>query len=301
MVVYLLIPTSNHNYALWASLSFGCISFDSYIKPQPSMSCRAGRTVVYLLIPTSNHNVQELRHSPWRLYIFWFLHQTTTPRCFALHLVSLYIFWFLHQTTTRFVPHPYIACCISFDSYIKPQHGGCHVHEKFCCISFDSYIKPQPVRFLAWVCMCCISFDSYIKPQPCKCLYEIWSCCISFDSYIKPQLLLLTIMIACVVYLLIPTSNHNDVVKTNVVNGLYIFWFLHQTTTQLEDNTSVSCCISFDSYIKPQPTRILKEYQRVVYLLIPTSNHNQSNARYFVPLLYIFWFLHQTTTMKCGR
>ena len=33
-------------------------------------------------------------------------------------------------------------------------------------------------------------------------------------------------------------------------------------------------CISFDPYIKPQPLEEAKEIGRVVYLLIPTSNHN---------------------------
>ena len=33
-------------------------------------------------------------------------------------------------------------------------------------------------------------------------------------------------------------------------------------------------CISFDSYIKPQPNNHRVAYGKVVYLLIPTSNHN---------------------------
>ena len=33
-----------------------CLSLDSYIKPQPSAYMRGTRLVVYLLIPTSNHN-----------------------------------------------------------------------------------------------------------------------------------------------------------------------------------------------------------------------------------------------------
>ena len=35
-------------------------------------------------------------------------------------------------------------------------------------------------------------------------------------------------------------------------------------------------CISFDSYIKPQPKCWWEHYDGVVYLLIPTSNHNAS-------------------------
>ena len=69
--------------------------------------------------------------------------------------------------------------------------------------------------------------------------------CISFDSYIKPQRLLYMYVCAYVVYLLIPTSNHN-------------LW----------------------------KARLLGMY--VVYLLIPTSNHNLSNIKLFHTLLYIF-------------
>ena len=37
--------------------SYGCISFDSYIKPQLENESEALILVVYLLIPTSNHNL----------------------------------------------------------------------------------------------------------------------------------------------------------------------------------------------------------------------------------------------------
>ena len=48
-VVYLLIPTSNHNYG---------------------QRLKIARQVVYLLIPTSNHNSREVGDSPLKLYIF---------------------------------------------------------------------------------------------------------------------------------------------------------------------------------------------------------------------------------------
>ena len=165
-VVYLLIPTSNHNicttllsshmlYIFWflhqtttASLmgvAFACcISFDSYIKPQPSTRLHLPESVVYLLIPTSNHNLVFCNTICIELYIFWFLHQTTTSQ-WLLHLfLGLYIFWFLHQTTTEFGSKKYRISCISFDSYIKPQLASDRLLVASCCISFDSYIKPQP-------------------------------------------------------------------------------------------------------------------------------------------------------------
>ena len=123
--------------------SVGCISFDSYIKPQlPSVrggfncvvylliptsnhnSCGVlmpVQYVVYLLIPTSNHNRLSKGIFPKRLYIFWFLHQTTTDSDNNFKGNSLYIFWFLHQTTTANTSKSKAESCISFDSYIKPQ------------------------------------------------------------------------------------------------------------------------------------------------------------------------------------
>ena len=143
-------------------------------------------------------------------------------------------------------------------------------------------------------------------------------CCISFDSYIKPQRRLFMRLAYLVVYLLIPTSNHNYASAVPVKEGLYIFWFLHQTTTLSVVHLLNVSCISFDSYIKPQPMLLVVWCVTVVYLLIPTSNHNwgliiiqpswvvyllipTSNHNWCGRVswwfeLYIFWFLHQTTT-----
>ena len=230
-VVYLLIPTSNHNTddiersLLW---------------------------VVYLLIPTSNHNIVER----WELreVVVYLLIPTSNhnPSNFYLFRYKLYIFWFLHQTTT-----------------IRNSNN-----------KLDS----------------CISFDSYIKPQLYKGLINLY----------------------LVVYLLIPTSNHNQSQKYHDSMMLYIFWFLHQTTTLmlhrifstelyifwfLHQTTTYSLsateqrrCISFDSYIKPQLNDEQGAEGEVVYLLIPTSNHNSCLQYLTISPLYIFWFLHQTTT-----
>ena len=113
--------------------------------------------------------------------------------------------------------------CISFDSYIKPQLITT-VRLFLCgCISFDSYIKPQlsmrPIESRAG----CISFDSYIKPQPIETQEITPIRCISFDSYIKPQLSINDSATGLVVYLLIPTSNHNSELGNDVALALYIF------------------------------------------------------------------------------
>ena len=99
-----------------------------------------------------------------------------------------------------------------------------------------------------------------------------------------------------VVYLLIPTSNHNPRLPCVLPLPLYIFWFLHQTTTAVAQVVALGRCISFDSYIKPQLSQGQFGQYPVVYLLIPTSNHNKQQERDSKDPLYIFWFLHQTTT-----
>ena len=143
-----------------------------------------------------------------------------------------------------------------------------------------------------------------------------------------------------VVYLYIPTSNHNAPCNVFGIDELYIFIFLHQTTTIDFNDDSLACCISLYSYIKPQRRcalqcrsigcislysyikpqliELLFNLSYVVYLYIPTSNHNKLSKKYqkqlvvylYIPTsnhnlrvlspsftgLYIFIFLHQTTT-----
>ena len=142
----------------------------------------------------------------------------------------------------------------------------------------------------------CISFASYIKPQRKRVMFVSISSCISFASYIKPQQIKVSIEILKVVYLSLPTSNHNCLHmvflvlmlyifrflhQTTTYNSgapaarwLYIFRFLHQTTTRRATGRTLSGCISFASYIKPQLLNIIVHGHLVVYLSLPTSNHN---------------------------
>ena len=100
-----------------------------------------------------------------------------------------------------------------------------------------------------------------------------------------------------VVYRTIPTSNHNSfamcftLIRLYIVlflhqtttcstlaglpDGLYIVLFLHQTTTGQEIDLFTYCCISYYSYIKPQPIYQCPSLRSVVYRTIPTSNHNR--------------------------
>ena len=131
--------------------------------------------------------------------------------------------------------------------------------------------------------------------------------CLSVYSYIKPQPLPIARFHVLVVYLSIPTSNHNTLTVKMSVHRLFICLFLHQTTTTLplhhltgwlficlflhQTTTLVSfaraCsgCLSVYSYIKPQP--LIKNYTfvNVVYLSIPTSNHNQEAGIIYDPLV----------------
>ena len=77
-----------------------CISLVFYIKPQLFDFSGVSDEVVYLQFSTSNHNRLNAVQSLLMLYIFSFLHQTTTLRQQEPVYMQLYIFSFLHQTTT---------------------------------------------------------------------------------------------------------------------------------------------------------------------------------------------------------
>ena len=187
--------------------------------------------VVYLLIPTSNHN----------------------DACSMYLAQALFISWFLHQTTTQPIPHHRQPSCLSLDSYIKPQRRVVSSMSCPSCLSLDSYIKPQLLSALMMVALCCLSLDSYIKPQRDVSTTLQTHSCLSLDSYIKPQ--------------------------------------PHGWRSQ-----SAYCCLSLDSYIKPQLPKVTPFLRIVVYLLIPTSNHNLRFGLAQKDPLFISWFLHQTTT-----
>ena len=91
--------------------------------------------------------------------------------------------------------------------------------------------------------------------------------CISFDSYIKPQLFSLMTIMQVVVYLLIPTSNHN--VKAASVYCAKVVYLLIPTSNHNIFIYSVNAT-------------------SVVYLLIPTSNHNTRLSMKVIWWLYIF-------------
>ena len=208
-VVYLSIPTSNHNYCL-LSISSGSVVYLSIPTSNHNWLTVGvvGALVVYLSIPTSNHN-----------------HVTC-----VLVLPLLFICLFLHQTTTRFRCLPYACGCLSVYSYIKPQlcvrvlnlrrvvylsiptsnHNYAIIFiyksKLFICLFLHQTTTSFFIHFNR---VCCLSVYSYIKPQPVSCFFRAFCSCLSVYSYIKPQPLASPTPSLAVVYLSIPTSNHN--------------------------------------------------------------------------------------------
>ena len=90
------------------------------------------------------------------------------------------------------------------------------------CLSLDSYIKPQPNLEGIVKPKGCLSLDSYIKPQQRDVCALANIGCLSLDSYIKPQHAGRESSIDDVVYLLIPTSNHNHVADRKMIYLLFI-------------------------------------------------------------------------------
>ena len=143
--------------------------------------------VVYLFFSTSNHNhCLTIFKEAW-LYIFSFLHQTTTNLTIHSILALLYIFSFLHQTTTIANVGFFNRGCISFLFYIKPQLS-----------------RSNGLLFLVVYLFFSTSNHNRASSR-LHCLH--------------------------VVYLFFSTSNHNSFFEVSLKELLYIFSFLHQTTT----------------------------------------------------------------------
>ena len=146
---------------------------------------------------------------------------------------------------------------------------------------------------------CCISYYSYIKPQQCSS--DAFKFCVVYHTIptSNHNWVLIKALSSLVVYHTIPTSNHNSCEMWCPVCQLYIILFLHQTTTRIHSTCLFFSCISYYSYIKPQPAIESLSCFSVVYHTIPTSNHNWRKPRHISPRLYIILFLHQTTTTAC--
>ena len=121
----------------------------------------------------------------------------------------------------------------------------------------------------------CICLCSYIKPQLVSGFTGSPHSCICLCSYIKPQLTYLYLWPIRVVYVSVPTSNHNRVkVAAQLLHVVYVS----------VPTSNHNCCINW-----------LYNYV-VVYVSVPTSNHNFVKGLPIPAVLYMSLFLHQTTT-----
>ena len=92
------------------------------------------------------------------------------------------------------------------------------------------------------------------------------------------------------------TSNHNSTQSISMFTGLFLIPILHQTTTLEARTIALSCCFSFQFYIKPQPADDCLDVDTVVSHSNSTSNHNSISALTVSTELFLIPILHQTTT-----
>ena len=124
-----------------------------------------------------------------------------------------------------------IACCFSFQFYIKPQRKEMVEQKQYRCFSFQFYIKPQQSNIQIAAVVGCFSFQFYIKPQQTSAR--------GGSRYVVSHSN--------------STSNHNRPAIYPLSGGLFLIPILHQTTTNLHYLCCGGGCFSFQFYIKPQP------------------------------------------------
>ena len=165
-VVYLSIPTSNHNHLL-PFVAPVLVVYLSIPTSNHNIRCclLVAVPVVYLSIPTSNHNpCRGMPHHIW-LFICLFLHQTTTIRGLQKRWKRLFICLFLHQTTTLLLVlscRKQLFICLFLHQTTTPSPFG---GWRKSCLSVYSYIKPQHIPVCRLRTGGCLSVYSYIKPQ----------------------------------------------------------------------------------------------------------------------------------------
>ena len=146
-----------------------------------------------------------------QLFIYLFLHQTTTSESSLSEFSLLFIYLFLHQTTTGASLSVVAYRCLSIFSYIKPQLMRSDYETVHSCLSIFSYIKPQlDIALWIWISVVYLSFPTS-----------------------NHNIIDFIVTLVDVVYLSFPTSNHNLGVEPLRWLSLFIYLFLHQTTTRI--------------------------------------------------------------------
>ena len=143
------------------------------------------------------------------LFIILFLHQTTTMPIYSEYRTKLFIILFLHQTTTD-GPSVYRGRVLFIILFLHQTTTSYKApYSLLRCLSSCSYIKPQRPILLISIIRRCLSSCSYIKPQH-TCFYVPASCVV---YHLVPtsnhNMFLCSLPNTCVVYHLVPTSNHN--------------------------------------------------------------------------------------------
>ena len=230
--------------------------------------------VVYRTIPTSNHNSASkfLKMARVVYRTIPTSNHNSAPSYVAKYV--LYIVLFLHQTTTGGYSPRYLLSCISYYSYIKPQPQI--YAETLVLVVYRTIPTSNHNRLLS----CLVILALYIV----LFLHQTTTFTISRTA---------SYLLYIVLFLHQTTTLKR---KGYTYDRLYIVLFLHQTTTGLQLPHRWICCISYYSYIKPQPRRCHTAGACVVYRTIPTSNHNSLGMLLPCYVLYIVLFLHQTTT-----
>ena len=143
-VVYVSIPTSNHNIEGTSETRTIVVYVSIPTSNHNSVRIPDGvPLVVYVSIPTSNHNLDFFSLTYLQLYMSLFLHQTTTYKpCSALPLCCICLYSYIKPQPAHIVCEE-VLCCICLYSYIKPQHAGGFLPSSLRCICLYSYIKPQ--------------------------------------------------------------------------------------------------------------------------------------------------------------
>ena len=123
---------------------------------------------------------------------------------------------------------------------------------RLSCISYYSYIKPQHPILCLETSSSCISYYSYIKPQPAVrplSVHGVVYRTIPTSNHNVTLITLVRFLLYIVLFL------HQTTTQTEfglVGDVLYIVLFLHQTTTYCLAVLVCRGCISYYSYIKPQ-------------------------------------------------
>ena len=211
---------------------------------------------------------------------------------------ELYIVLFLHQTATSIYQRFDSISCISFYSYIKPQHvcGTSHIPKVVYRSIPTSNRNTYVIVLRMWMLYIVLFLHQTATDQRQSAIMAMLYIVLFLHQTATNIPIPVTHPQLYIVLFLHQTATQEDCHGRHA--WLYIVLFLHQTATDIVLLNYEFRCISFYSYIKPQRERRYCYHTRVVYRSIPTSNRNSVWLWNQYSVLYIVLFLHQTATTK---